>query len=262
MYLSKFVTDYGIVRDYNGNGFKLVELNYYKPGGFEDRKFTAKGEAGNDTKLYNNIVRARSRIFELALCNPWEWFVTLTLDPKKYDRKDLAKFIKDLSQMIRDYRKKNGITVKYLLIPEHHKDGCWHLHGLFMGLPEERLCKFQANQHLPVRILERIEQGVPVYTWVDYAVRFGYCVFEPVKNPTAVSKYITKYITKEMLNTIRELNAHSFYASQNLQRSEVIMQDQLVRPIAEPDYKNDHCSVKWFEDICDALSFFREAVSV
>ena len=59
-------------------------------------------------------------IYELAACNPWDWFVTFTLDKNKYDRTNLPKFQKDLSQFIRDFRKKTGAQVKYMLIPEQH----------------------------------------------------------------------------------------------------------------------------------------------
>lgn len=258
-YQGKYITDYGVLRDYQGNGYKLVSLACCRQKGVEDgRKFTYKGEAGNDEKLENNLSRTKSRIFELAICNPWEWFVTLTLDKQKYDRRDLPKFIKDFSQMVRDYRKKTGNAVKYLLIPERHKDGCWHLHGFLLGLPAEALHAFQRSERLPHRILERLKSGVQVYTWQAYAQRFGFSVFEEIQNNEAVSKYITKYITKEAMKTITELNAHAFYASKGLQHSEVLVQDILVRAIQNPDYQNEHCAVKWFDDPTDALVYFGE----
>ena len=258
MYHSKYLNGLGILRDYQGNGFKVSCLSSYRIPGYEDRKHTAKGEAGIDSKLDNNLSRTRNRIKELAMCNEWQWFVTLTLDAKKYDRTNLPQFIKDLAQLIRNYRRKSGLSVKYLLIPEHHKDGCWHLHGLFMGLPADKLHAFQRSEHLPIRILQRLDQGIPVYTWEEYSNRFGYAVFEPIRNHEAVCNYITKYITKDMLNTIKELNAHSFYASHGLKQSTVLLQDLLPRGIESPDYENDYCSVKWFDKVNDALACFSE----
>lgn len=258
-YQEKYLTDYGILRDYQGNGYKLVSLACCRQRGIEEeRKYTPKGEAGNEEKLENNLSRTRSRIFELALCNPWEWFITLTLDRKKYDRRDLPKFIKDFSQMVRDYRKKTGNAVKYLLIPERHKDGCWHLHGFLLGIPAEALHAFQRSEHLPHRILERLKSGVQIYTWQAYTQRFGFAVFEKIANHEAASKYITKYITKEAMNTITELNAHAFYASKGLQHSEVLMQDILAQAIQNPDYQNEYCAVKWFDSLSPALAHFEE----
>ena len=43
----------------------------------------------SDVKLSNNISRAKSKVFEYAYCNHWDYFITLTISPDKYDRYDL-----------------------------------------------------------------------------------------------------------------------------------------------------------------------------
>lgn len=252
-YKNKCLTDYGILRSFaNGATYKLVCLNNYRQAGFEDdeRKHTDKGTV-NDAKLSNNLSRSRSRVFELAICNQWNLFVTLTLDPNKYDRTDLQKFV-------RDYRKRHGIEVKYLLVPERHKDGSWHMHGFLLGLPVEHLLEFTTADHLPYKLLERLQAGKRVFTWSEYAKRFGYAVIELVENHEAASKYITKYITKEAMRTITTLNAHMFYASKGLKGSELVRKDVLVHAIDEPDYSNDYTSVKWFDDFQTAYQHFVE----
>ena len=124
------VRDIASLKSYDGKKYKLT---YFKVGvrqaGFElESKPRVVGV--NDEKLDSNISRARSRVYEYAMCNPWQHFVTLTLNKKKYDRTDLGKFNRDLGQWLRDYQKKYGIRIKYLLIPELHKDGQnWHMHG-------------------------------------------------------------------------------------------------------------------------------------
>lgn len=261
-YRSKHIADYGILRDYCGAGLKLTTIYNYRQRGTEEdeRRITAKGEAGNTEKLTNSLSRTKNRIFELALCNPWEWFATLTLSPEKYDRQDLEKYRKDLSQFVRDYRKKTGHQVKYLLIPEHHQDGSWHMHGFFMGLPAEKLRAFTSNEHLPYHILKRLAEGRGVYTWEAYANKFGFANFEAIRNQEAASRYITKYITKEAMHTITELNAHAFFASKGLQSSVVAWKDILVRELHSPDYENEYLATKWFknEDYDTALSYFEE----
>ena len=260
----KYINDYGILRDYNGNGFKLVSLACYRQRGFEDeeRKYTPKLSAGNEEKLQNNLSRAKKTIHELALCNKWEWFVTLTLDKQKYDRYDLAKYIKDFGQFIRDYKKKTNNAVKYLLVPEHHKDGAWHLHGLIMGLPVECLHEFSISEKLPKRIRERVVSGKSVYTFPEYACKFGYSVFEAIDSHEAISLYMTKYITKDFMSSITELNAHSFYSSKGLVRSEVVHSDLMAYGFTdgEADYKNEHCSVKWYDDLAEAMKHFDSRV--
>lgn len=254
---SHIISNYANVKMYGEQLFKLTSMHAYKVKGEDDiRLYTAKGEAGNETKLDNNISRTKQRIYELAYCNPWEWFITLTLDPNKYDRTDLPKFIKDFGQMVRDYRKKNNANIKYLLIPERHEDGCWHMHGFLYGLPIEELHQFTLDEHLPYKILLRIEKGISVYTWKKYEQKFGYSVFESIQNQKAVSGYITKYITKETMTTITELNAHTFYASKGLRSAEIIHQGTLEKGIENPDYYGDYACGKWFEDMFEALNHF------
>ena len=255
----KYIADYGILRSYNGTKFKLVSMNCYRQAGIEDgtRRYTEKGKA-NEEKLSNNLSRARARVFELAMCNPWNLYVTLTLDRQKYDRTDLQRFVKDFGQFIRDYRKKHGTAVKYLLIPERHRDGSWHMHGFLSGLPVVHLTEFTIADHLPYRILNRLQAGKRVFTWTAYAQRFGFSVIEHIENNEAASKYITKYITKEAMTTITELNAHMFYASKGLQGSLIINQDLLTRSISKPDYSNEYVAVKWFDDCQTALAHFGE----
>lgn len=262
-YQSAKIGNFGILRAYGENSFKLSCLSVYSPGGTENRNFTDKGMAGNTEKLDNSISRTRSTIFEYAMCNPWEYFVTLTLDQTKYDRNDLPKFIKDLSQYIRDFRKREKASVSYLLVPERHKNGCWHLHGLLMGIEEKRLHHFTEEEHLPYAILEELHKGREIFTWKDYERKFGYCTFSKIENQEATSRYITKYITKETMNTIQELNAHSFYASHGLQHSQILIRDILEKPIENPDYCNDYCKTKWYniETVEEAVGLFGEVIS-
>ena len=132
--------DVAIIKRY-GKKYRLQLHRSLRNSGLEveEKRKREKGEYVNTEKLEENIIRARSKIFELAICNDWEFFVTLTLDKGKYNRFDLKRYRVDLAQFIRDYKKKYKIDIKYLLIPEMHKDGAWHMHGLIMGLPKEHL---------------------------------------------------------------------------------------------------------------------------
>lgn len=248
---SPYLYNYGTVKSY-GDKFKLTCLSACRQKGFEIENFVRKGEAGNDEKLADNLARAKARIFELAYCNPWKYFVTLTLDKTKYDRYNLPKFIKDLGQMIRDFRKKYGADIRYLLIPESHKDGAWHMHGFLSGLPENELREFTLQDRLPEKIRNRLASGKRAFTWTSYERKFGFADIELIENNEAASKYITKYVTKEAMRTITELNAHTFYASKGLNGHEIIAEG-FVNPF-EPDYSNEHCSVKWFDNPWEALA--------
>ena len=184
-----------------------------KNSGFEDdRKFEYKRDV-NKEKLSNNIARARSKIFEYAICNEFEYFVTLTLNRDYLDRYDLKEYIKKLGQFIRDYRKKYKANVQYLLIPEKHIDGAWHMHGLLKGIPKEQL---KINKH-------------GYKDWEAYSKRFGYISIDDIRNQVAVSKYITKYISKSINNGggVKEKESKLYYCSRGLKRPKKINEGTL-----------------------------------
>ena len=197
-----------------------IESNKDPPldfGSFED--ITPAG----DFKLSNNVRRAKNLIFELAACNPWDLFFTGTLDKSKYDRTDLNKFRIDLSQWLRDIRKRKGHDIKYLFIPELHSDGIsWHIHGLIRGLPDDYLKQFTIGDAMGKKLADKVMRGDIVYNWPAYVDKFGFCDLEPIRNSEALEKYITKYITKDLARCVSEVNSHMFYASQGLKRAELI----------------------------------------
>ena len=259
----KFEYDITTVRSFNGR-LKLVRHNALRTKGIEDvDQHTRKGSV-SDVKSDNNISRAKNRVFELALCNPWNIFLTFTLDPKKYNRNDLGKFRKDLSQFVRDYNKKYGLAIKYLLIPEEHKKGGWHMHGFLMGLPDEHLRLFTLSEKLPKYIREKLKSGQAVYEWEPYRKKFGFCDLEVVKDRFAVSAYVTKYITKDLDRTVRESGAHLYYCSQGLSRSVVIFRGKANDGLVY-DYESDYNSIKWLPEgttIADLALYVHEYDSI
>lgn len=147
-------------------------------------------------KLESSYSRTRRLLLEYALCNSWTYFVTLTLDKTKYDRFDLDKFKKDISQFVRDQRKKWGFPISYLLVPEQHKDGCWHMHGL-LNLPAAAVVSFaelRANgSHVPDKLIDGEYSN-----WPDFQRKFGYCSLGALRSPIGCAFYIQKYISKDL----------------------------------------------------------------
>lgn len=121
----------------------------------------------NETKLDNNLSRARSMVLQYALCNLWEWFFTGTLDKRKYDRFNLDKYMMDLSQWVRDMRKKYKAKFQVLLVPERHGDGAWHIHGLVHGLPPSVLIPFHCMAKQGECIPQKLVDG-GFFNWPDY----------------------------------------------------------------------------------------------
>lgn len=239
---------------------KVITMNILRTSGVEDEN-EKRSERGtvNSEKLSENISRTKNTIFELAFCNPWNWFFTGTLDSKKYDRTDLKKFHKDLTQWIRDYNKKYKIKIKFLFIPELHNDcKSWHVHGFLYGLPAEHLKKFEIGDVMGKGLADKVKKGDTVYNWLPYANKFGFCDLEPIRNHEAVSKYITKYINKNIATSVTELNAHQYYVSRGLKRAEVIKKGTMFADIV-PTYENEYCRVSWLDYSDELLAYLKNS---
>lgn len=214
----------------------------------------------NDQKLFENISRAKSRIFELAYCNEWEYFFTGTLDQTKYDRTNLNKYHEDFTRFLRNYRRNSGCDdIQFLLVPELHSDGkTWHIHGFLKGLPVDYLHQFVLGDRMGKYIAEKVLAGDLVYDWPAYARKFGFCDLEPIKNQEAVSKYVTKYMSKSLYDTCLDVGSHLYYRSRGLSGAQLVRQGTLIDDTGIPiDYESDFCRVSWVpysDELLDRLS--------
>lgn len=252
--------DTATLKQYREDYFRITLHKMIRRAGYEevDGEPSRKGRkntAGNSAKLEESLSRTKSTVFELALCNPWEWFVTLTLTPEYHDRKDIKTYKKKLSTWIKNYNRLHNTEIKYLLIPEQHKDGSWHMHGLIMGLPQKHLEAFQKKDKLPIKILIEIEHGHTIYNWPAYQKAFGYITISKIRSAEGVSKYITKYLTKDMAKTRIDLNEHLYYCSQGLKRAEKLYQGPLSRELDE-DYSNEYVKIKTVKSFEEAIQYF------
>lgn len=204
-------------------------------------------EKEKNERFSQSIARSKARIFELAMCNEFKFFCTFTQDQKKRDRFDLFEFRKDFSQFIRNqnrFRSENE-KIKYLLIPEQHKNGAWHMHGLLMGLTENDLKEFSLKDNIPKRIKDQIKSGEKVFDWLKYRQSFGYFTCTEIKEKGACSKYITKYVSKDLQKTVHESGEHLFFASKGLKSREIILKNCHEECfVNEWDFENEYIKVK------------------
>ena len=97
-----------------------------------------------DIKDYKNhvdevsIKRTKKKVYDYAKSNEWEWFVTFTFSPDKVNRYDYDECTKYLSKWFNNL-KRSSPALSYLVVPEQHKDGAYHFHGLFSGINERQI---------------------------------------------------------------------------------------------------------------------------
>ena len=195
-----------------GNKFKITIEKDYGSEPYIGEEIKKDGE----NYQYNsrgNLYRARETVRELAMCNEWDYFFTATFSKDKVrNRYDLGGLRDRLAQWLRDMRKSNGWSVKWLIIPEQHKDGAIHFHGLLQGAIPLRDFTYSEDRNGKKRNAE-------YRTNSEMLSKFGFNSFGRVRNQEAVTNYITKYITKSF--AVDNGGRHRYFASLGLLRKKL-----------------------------------------
>lgn len=252
----------GLLKQYTEDCYKLIHLESVRIAGYEEVTPKEQGEEKerrgtvNPAKLHNSLSRSRGRVFELALCNPWDYFCTFTIDANKHDRYDLDATYKQFAKWLNNYNSRKQTAIRYLLVPEPHQDGAWHFHGLLLGLPISHLTPFTLGDKLPLRIKKMLADGRQIYNWTAYAEAFGFVTLDVIRDKDACAAYMTKYITKELAQSSIDLNHHVFYASHGLNRATLLYRGEMKREIVNPDFENDYVHIKQFRSASEALTYF------
>lgn len=130
--------------------------------------------------------RAKNRVNDLIACNPWDYFITLTLDSEQIDRTDYGAVVKKLNIWLSNRVQRRGL--RYVMVPEYHADGeAIHFHGVFSG-GDFRL-KYSGHRKRIGGKLKRI------YNVTDWTLGYTTAI-KCDDNSRAVAAYIGKYITK------------------------------------------------------------------
>lgn len=163
-------------------------------------------EPDRDRSAASSMNRTKNRVYYLARSNTWDWFVTLTLDPERVDSHDYDVCVKHLKGWIDTVRRTCG-GLKYIIVPERHKSGRFHFHGLFAccgGL------SFTDSGH-------RTGGGQAVYNVGRYGL--GFSTATAVTDNSRVVQYISKYITKDLCAV--SYGRKRYWASRNLEQAEI-----------------------------------------
>ena len=176
-----------------------------------------------------SMKRTKKKVYDYAKCNDWDWFVTFTFSPQRVDRYDYDNCIKKIKPWLDNVRRASP-ALSYLVVPVRHKDGAWHFHGLFSGLPDKQIVwtgryvikriRMQGRSKY-VRTLDKI------YKFGSY--KLGWMTATRVKDKERVTSYITKYITKDLCNA--SYGRKRYWCSRNLilPVEEVYQLDQVDR---------------------------------
>lgn len=173
----------------------------------------------------DSIKRAKDTIFDIAYLNETEWkyFITFTLDKSKIDRYDRVEVKKKMLQWLNNQVKRKGL--KYLIVPEYHKDKAIHFHGLIND------CDFTFIDSGKVD-----KSGRKIFNVKDWRLGFTTAILLD-DNKVNLCKYMVKYVTKD----VQKIFGNYYLAGGHLERevsflyTEIDFQSLAVPEIAIPN---------------------------
>lgn len=162
-----------------------------------------------------SLSRTKGKIYNYAKCNDWDFFVTFTFSKDKVNRYDYDECTKKLSVWLNNLRKKNP-GLSYIVVPEQHKDGAFHFHGLVAGLDESEV---ECTGKYVIRKIRGegcrtrfVRTDRKIYRIGRY--KLGWMTATEVQDKQRVVTYITKYVTKDMMSGL--FGKKRYWASRNL----------------------------------------------
>lgn len=153
--------------------------------------------------------KSQKRLTDLCLANKFDLFFTLTFNPKIVDSFDYDSVKKALMRFLESMRKKYG-KFDYIFVMELHESGRAHCHGLTYKLDLSFTPKLN-NKGEAI-----IANGHEVFDCTEWSSKYGYGEYSKIENLESASRYISKYITKDMFQLAPGKNR--YLCSQGLNR--------------------------------------------
>ncbi len=195
---------------------KKIENHVYTPFGHgdvkEDIKILTDIEKAmrHQRCVISSVNRTKNMIYNYARGNVWEWFITLTFNKNKVNRYDYAECSKKLRKWLNNVRNKYAPDLRYLVIPEQHKDGAWHFHGLLSNTGKIQFNE-AVNKYSALPLFTK--SGLQIFNFANY--KLGYSTATAITDTAKASSYVTKYITKEL--AVKTKGCRRYYPSNNLE---------------------------------------------
>lgn len=161
----------------------------------------------------SSVNRTVNNIYSISRSNRWEYFITLTINPKLLDSTDYDLILNKLNIWTNNLKKRYSPNLKYIIVPELHKDKSkWHFHGLFSDIG-----------NMPLSFSGKVCVGKYTYDYArkPYANKiynlplwkYGFSTATPIRDSARSGSYITKYVTKDLTQALKD--KHRYLSSQN-----------------------------------------------
>lgn len=225
--ISKTILVSDIIKEYP-EMFKIVIYHQSYPihsnSSIKERKQLLKEHHRQDN-IDRSLRRSKQTVKDIILCNNWSLWCTFTFDKKFVDRYDFNACQRKMTRWF--HRQPN---LRYIAVPEYHKDGAIHFHALignYTGSLKDTGFKTSKGQ-----IIYKGNYGG------------GFCKFISIdENKEQIANYMLKqYMTKDM---IKIYNRKRYTTSRNLIKPihhvNGLSKFNLLKYVykKQPDYIND-----------------------
>lgn len=222
--------------------FLLASRDIFREAGYEvadfDKDFSdfhcSCSRSVSESNIQRSQRRARVAVADYALSNSFKYFVTLTLDAARIDRYDIKEITRKLKHWLDNCVRRRGL--KYILVPEYHKDGALHYHGFFNdALPAVDSGAFTKDGKIkkPRSATERamlLESGWQiVYNLQKWTLGFSTAI-ELYGDKHAAVNYVCKYITKSDI----KIGGRWYYSGGDLKKPKIELYDADFSAIEPP----------------------------
>lgn len=238
------------IKKYSDNTFKVIKYNELRikqygaktSTGFSNFDLTEEEKNANYLdQRQRHLYEVRRKINDYARNNDFQYFVTLTFDPKQCGKDNDLRFdlMKRWLDRLRKQAKYYHKDFRYLFVPELHKGNgensqTVHWHGLIGGycpklIDSGKVNKTSKNSYRKIYNLENWE--------------YGFSNVQKVTSRIGVANYIQKYMTKELLDSPVRKNKKKYWVSKNLELPKQYFVNYDFNFDIKPSFENDICSI-------------------
>lgn len=176
-----------------------------------ERKIRTEEE--QDKYNFQQAKKIQRRIRYYCECNDFDLFWTLTFDDEKVNARDYEYAKKKLRAWLKYQREKYG-KFDYIFIPELHKSGRIHFHGITFGFSPLLI---EARNPKTDKLIKK--NGLQIYnaeTWKD-----GFSTVSKIDSKAKTANYISKYITKDLIAIPSAYKQPKYFVSRGLKKPEI-----------------------------------------
>ena len=195
------------------DGTKKLKITTYdvKTNLKKEKRVGETTQEDKEYSRYKNLYHSKQKLIDLvyhnSLIQPWQYFVTLTFDDNIVNAKNYEEVSTTLKKWLDNLRHQNK-GMQYIIVPEPHKSGRIHYHGLFSNVPCLELKEARGKNGRCI-----YKNGSQIFNIENYD--YGFTTVSEIKNQEAVSVYMAKYMTKSLI----DLNYKKrYWSSRNLSR--------------------------------------------